>query len=93
MSQRLSEPRPHLRGFAAMAQEKQRAIAAKGGRAAHLKGTAHEFTREEARAAGHKGGSLVSRDRAHMAEIGRQGGRARSARHLPTPTPSPTLLD
>lgn len=48
------------RGFAAMSPEKQREIASKGGRAAHEKGTAHEWTREEARVAGQKGG-LVSR--------------------------------
>ena len=41
-----------------MAQEKQREIASKGGRAAHLKGTAHEWTSEEARAAGRKGGQI-----------------------------------
>jgi general stress protein YciG len=45
-----------LRGFAAMDPAKQRAIASKGGRAAHAKGTAHEFTPDEARAAGRKGG-------------------------------------
>lgn len=44
------------RGFASMDQDKQREIAAKGGRAAHAKGTAHEFTSEEAREAGRKGG-------------------------------------
>ena len=44
------------RGFASMDEEKQRAIASKGGRAAHQKGTAHEFTSEEARRAGKKGG-------------------------------------
>lgn len=44
------------RGFAAMDQEKQREIASKGGKAAHEKGTAHEFTSEEAREAGQKGG-------------------------------------
>ena len=44
------------RGFAAMDPQAQRAIAAKGGRAAHQKGTAHEFTSEEARIAGRKGG-------------------------------------
>ncbi len=47
---------PARRGFAAMDPQAQRAIAAKGGRAAHLKGTAHEFTSEEARVAGRKGG-------------------------------------
>lgn len=44
------------RGFAAMDPEMQRKIASEGGRAAHEKGTAHEFTSEEARAAGKKGG-------------------------------------
>ncbi len=62
------------RGFASMDQEKQRAIAREGGRAAHVSGHAHEFTPEEAREAGRKGGETVSRDRQHMAEIGRKGG-------------------
>ena len=44
------------RGFAAMDPEQQREIAREGGRAAHQKGTAHEFTSEEARIAGRKGG-------------------------------------
>jgi len=63
------------RGFASMDAEKQRAIASKGGKAAHAKGTAHEFTSEEAREAGQKGGEAVSRNREHMAQIGREGGR------------------
>jgi uncharacterized protein len=46
-----------------MDAEKQRAIASKGGRAAHEKGTAHEFTPEEAREAGRKGGEARSRNR------------------------------
>jgi uncharacterized protein len=50
------ESRKTPRGFAAMDPQAQRAIAAKGGRAAHQKGTAHEFTSEEARIAGRKGG-------------------------------------
>lgn len=62
------------RGFAAMDEERQRQIASKGGRAAHEKGTAHEFTRDEARAAGKKGGDAVSQNRRHMAEIGKRGG-------------------
>lgn len=44
------------RGFGSMSPEKQREIARKGGRAAHQKGTAHEWTKDEARAAGRKGG-------------------------------------
>ena len=62
------------RGFAAMDPAKQREIASKGGRAAHEKGTAHEFTSDEAREAGRKGGQVVSRDRQHMSNIGREGG-------------------
>jgi general stress protein YciG len=44
------------RGFASMDRSKQREIASKGGKAAHQKGTAHEWTSEEAREAGRKGG-------------------------------------
>lgn len=40
------------RGFASMDPQRQREIASEGGRAAHEKGTAHEFTSEEARRAG-----------------------------------------
>lgn len=65
------------RGFASMDPSKQREIASKGGRAAHAKGTAHEFTPDEARVAGRKGGEAVSRDRAHMSAIGREGGHSR----------------
>ncbi len=49
--------RTSQRGFASMPTEQVREIASKGGRAAHEKGTAHEWTTEEARAAGRKGGS------------------------------------
>ena len=66
------------RGFASMDPSRQREIASKGGRAAHAKGTAHEWTSDEARVAGQKGGVAVSRDRAHMAAIGREGGESRS---------------
>src|ERR671915_1427301 len=65
------------RGFASMDPNKQREIASKGGRAAHAKGTAHEFNSEEARIAGRKGGEAVSRNREHMSAIGRRGGEAR----------------
>ena len=63
------------RGFASMDAEKQKEIARKGGRAAHEKGTAHEFTAHEARAAGRKGGERVSSNREHMSRIGRIGGK------------------
>ena len=81
------------RGFASMDATKQREIASKGGRAAHAKGTAHEFTTDEARVAGRKGGEAVSRDRAHMSAIGREGGHSRGRTRLAQPqsvnTPNP----
>ena len=64
------------RGFASMSPEKQREIASKGGRAAHEKGTAHEWSADEARSAGRKGGQ-VSR-----------GGRGRL---VTPPTPTETI--
>ena len=71
------------RGFASMDASKQREIASKGGRAAHAKGTAHEFTSDEARVAGRKGGEAVSRDRAHMSAIGREGGHSHGRTRQP----------
>jgi general stress protein YciG len=65
------------RGFAAMSPDKQREIARKGGRAAHANGKAHEFSQEEASAAGRIGGKQVSSNAEHMAKIGRMGGLAR----------------
>ncbi|MGE8283708.1 MAG: KGG domain-containing protein [Stenotrophomonas lactitubi] len=67
------------RGFASMDEDKQRAIASKGGRAAHASGNAHQFSPDEARVAGRKGGEAISQDRQHMAAIGREGGHARHA--------------
>jgi general stress protein YciG len=72
------------RGFASMDLERQREIASKGGKAAHAQGRAHEFTADEARAAGRKGGEIVSRDRSHMAAIGRAGGQARGRNRAST---------
>ena len=74
----MSTERKERRGFASMSPEKQREIASKGGRAAHEKGTAHEWTADEARSAGRKGGQ-VSR-----------GGRGRLivAPELPQASPS-----
>ncbi len=57
------------RGFGSMAAEKQREIASKGGRAAHVKGTAHEWTTEEARAAGRKGGQISRGGRGRLTPI------------------------
>jgi general stress protein YciG len=68
------------RGFAGMDPSKQRAISSRGGKAAHAKGKAHEFSTEEAREAGRRGGLITSSDREHMAEIGRKGGSSRGVR-------------
>ena len=66
-----AEPRrKERRGFASMSPEKQREIASKGGRAAHMKGTAHEWTSEEARAAGRKGGRASRGGRGRLPEGG-----------------------
>ena len=54
----MSTERKERRGFASMSAEKQREIASKGGRAAHEKGSAHEWTADEARSAGRKGGQV-----------------------------------
>ena len=62
----MSEHTKSNRGFASMDLAKQREIASKGGKAAHAQGLAHEFTADEARAAGRKGGEVVARDKAHM---------------------------
>jgi hypothetical protein len=77
----------HNRGFASMDRERQREIARKGGKAAHEKGTAHEFTADEARAAGRKGGERVSVDRAHMSRIGRLGGKSSAGRRTTKQSP------
>ncbi|HVG14100.1 MAG TPA: KGG domain-containing protein [Chitinophagaceae bacterium] len=68
------------RGFAAMNSEKQKQIASEGGRAAHRQGVAHEWSKDEAREAGRKGGQMVSRNREHMSEIGRKGGQSSGQR-------------
>ena len=81
-----STTRTAARGFASMDAEKQREIAKKGGKAAHVKGTAHEFTREEARAAGRKGGERVSANREHMSRIGRIGGKSSAGKRQQTRT-------
>jgi len=56
------------RGFASMDRQKQREIASKGGKAAHAKGTAHEWTSEEAREAGRKGGMASHRRRKELSD-------------------------
>jgi uncharacterized protein len=62
------------RGFASMDADTHRAIASKGGKAAHAKGTGHEWTSETARLAGRKGG-LASR-----------GGKGKQQQYIPPPT-------
>src|SRR3954447_25899770 len=76
------------RGFASMDSHRQREIARKGGRAAHEKGKAHEFTAEEARAAGRKGGEKVSVNPQHMAEIGQRAWQSSAARRRTAPRQS-----
>lgn len=72
------------RGFAGMDPDRQREIAAEGGRAAHESGNAHEFSSEEAREAGSKGGKAAQAsgnahefDSEEAREAGRKGGQAR----------------
>ena len=71
----MNAERKERRGFASMSPEKQREIASKGGRAAHQKGTAHEWTSDEARSAGRKGGQIS------------RGGRGRLVEPAPAATP------
>lgn len=73
------------RGFAGMDPERQRQISSQGGKAAHQKGTAHEFDSEEAREAGRKGG-MVSGGRRRAREAQRTGGEAQ-------PTPPPETIE
>jgi general stress protein YciG len=63
----MTEKSGRPRGFAAMDPEKVRELAARGGKAAHAAGTAHEFTSAEAKVAGSKGGKASVRKR-HPAE-------------------------
>ena len=64
------------RGFASMDRAKQREIARKGGKAAHQKGTAHEWTSEEARDAGRKGG--IASHRRRREQMGGNAGETRN---------------
>ena len=68
------------RGFASMDPKRQREIASQGGRAAHEKGTAHEFNSEEARAAGRKGGQARSENS--------RAGKSQSSSHASNQTES-----
>jgi uncharacterized protein len=75
--------RKERRGFASMSPEKQREIASKGGRAAHQKGTAHEWTSDEARNAGRKGGQISRGGR----------GRLQEPSDLPSGTPADAIAE
>jgi uncharacterized protein len=68
------------RGLASADKQTRDRVASEGGRAAHQKGTAHEFSPEEARMAGHKGGEATARThgKRFYKEIGKKGGEARS---------------
>jgi uncharacterized protein len=67
------EPRPRRRGFAAMDRDRVKAIASKGGRAAHAAGTAHQFSSDEARVAGKKGGMAPHVRRGGVRRRGTEG--------------------
>ena len=77
------------RGFASMDRSKQREIASKGGKAAHQKGTAHEWTSEEAREAGRKGVMASHRRKQQQqqgGESGESGGGGQSMNENPRDT-------
>ena len=74
------------RGFASMDSNRQREIASKGGRAAHKKGAAHQWTREEAQAAGRKGG--LARHRKSQAVVG-----SRAEEQVPSSASAPHVDD
>ena len=75
------KPKPRPRGFAAMSPDRVREISRLGGKAAHQKGVAHEFTREEAQAAGRKGGLA-----AHQHDAAQRGEPVPEAVAPPSPT-------
>lgn len=64
MQDDMQEQESSGRGFASMDEARVREIASRGGKAAHEQGTAHEFTSEEAREAGRKGGRARAQNRA-----------------------------
>jgi hypothetical protein len=76
------------RGFAGMDPEKQRQIASKGGKAAHEKGRAHEFTSEEARAAGRKARHGSQRNNAQPSAPTEAGHTTTNGAPSPPPQPS-----
>jgi general stress protein YciG len=83
--------RKERRGFASMSPEKQREIASKGGRAAHEKGTAHEWTPDEARAAGRKGGQISRGGRGRL--VSETGEEMDNVASVPAPGMEPGRAD
>lgn len=75
----MTEEKPKTkRGFASMTPEQRKAIASKGGKAAHEQGTAHRWTREQAIEAGRKGGkACMEKHPEHQSQIGQIGGKRR----------------
>lgn len=65
------------KGFAALSADQRREMGRLGGRSAHVKGTAYQFTPEKAREVGIKGGIATSQDKEHMSAIGKIGGKAK----------------
>lgn len=76
----MNESKKQRRGFACMDPARQREIASRGGKAVHAQGKAHKFTREEAVAAGVKGGIATSSKPGWMKEIGQRSGRLIASR-------------
>jgi hypothetical protein len=72
-----------------MSREKQREIASKGGRAAHQKGTAHEWTSDEARSAGRKGGQISRGGRGRLVDVDASESQDQAA----APPVSPGVFD
>lgn len=78
------------RGFASMDRNKQREIASKGGKAAHAKGLAHEWSREQAREAGRKGGLAHARRKKPTVERPIAPKAENHTQHATTPSRSAT---
>jgi uncharacterized protein len=90
------EPKTSRRGFGGMTPERRSEIGRLGGKAAHAKGSAHEFTADEAKAAGQKGGAAKARKRREAAlmaiavliVLAIAGGACSGCSHNPTPAPT-----
>lgn len=65
-----NEQAPKRQGFASMSRERLAEIASKGGKSAHAKGTAHQWTSEQAKVAGRKGGTVSQSRRGRAAATG-----------------------